>query len=211
MLEYRNSIGPRATGTMNCIGSVYRARYYDSIRGRFVSADPLGLFLDTNTYQYASGNPLLLIDPLGLMDLRFNRSRGALQVYDKHGDLAGEYPAGNLTTRPTADPWQPEGHGPAPAGDFPLGEAVVPTAGGANGAFGSGFLRIDLPANQNGTRRTGVGVHAGRQDRCSARDTSGRSGPECLTEGCIRTTEPALDKIRELIQQGDRPRRIWIE
>lgn len=44
-----------------------RARYYDSPTGRFLSRDPLES-LDpraVNPYQYAAGNPLLFVDPLG--------------------------------------------------------------------------------------------------------------------------------------------------
>jgi RHS repeat-associated protein len=45
-----------------------RFRYYDSASARFLSRDPV-LSLDPqqiNPYQYAAGNPLLLIDPMGL-------------------------------------------------------------------------------------------------------------------------------------------------
>lgn len=46
-----------------------RARYYDSAAGRFLSSDPLSVQLadpkSTNPYQYAAGNPLQYIDPLG--------------------------------------------------------------------------------------------------------------------------------------------------
>jgi len=44
-----------------------RARYYDPKVGRFISEDPIGFEGgDVNLYNYASNNPLLLIDPLGL-------------------------------------------------------------------------------------------------------------------------------------------------
>jgi RHS repeat-associated protein len=42
-----------------------RARYYDVATGRFVSRDPLEL---DQRYGYASGNPVLMIDPSGLED-----------------------------------------------------------------------------------------------------------------------------------------------
>lgn len=44
----------------------YRARYYDPVRQRFVSEDPIGLAGGLNTYLYAEANPLLYTDPLGL-------------------------------------------------------------------------------------------------------------------------------------------------
>ncbi len=43
-----------------------RARYYDPEVGRFISEDPIGFEGGINLYAYASNNPLLLIDPLGL-------------------------------------------------------------------------------------------------------------------------------------------------
>lgn len=45
----------------------YRARYYNSNIGRFISEDPLGFGgLDVNIYRYAMSSPILLNDPYGL-------------------------------------------------------------------------------------------------------------------------------------------------
>ena len=46
--------------------SYYRARYYDSSPGRFLSEDPIGFVGGPNVYTYAINNPVLLTDPLGL-------------------------------------------------------------------------------------------------------------------------------------------------
>ncbi|MBI3940437.1 MAG: RHS repeat protein [Acidobacteria bacterium] len=47
-----------------------RARWYDSVTGRFLSRDPQGISLvdprTLNPYEYASQNPLRYVDPLGL-------------------------------------------------------------------------------------------------------------------------------------------------
>jgi RHS repeat-associated protein len=43
----------------------YRARYYRTTLGRFVSEDPVGLRGGTNRYAYAGGSPAVRIDPLG--------------------------------------------------------------------------------------------------------------------------------------------------
>ncbi len=51
----------------------YRARYYDPVRNRFVSEDPIGLAGgDANLYAFVLGNPVTRRDPLGLVatDLR---------------------------------------------------------------------------------------------------------------------------------------------
>ena len=44
----------------------YRARYYSPSLKRFISEDPMGLAAGLNEYAYVGGNPVSLIDPLGL-------------------------------------------------------------------------------------------------------------------------------------------------
>jgi RHS repeat-associated protein len=44
----------------------YRARYYDSRAGRFISEDPIGLQGGLNYYAYVDNTPTNLVDPFGL-------------------------------------------------------------------------------------------------------------------------------------------------
>jgi RHS repeat-associated protein len=47
--------------------SYYRARYYDQNAGRFLSEDPIHQFSEKSSYPYVSNNPLILVDPTGLV------------------------------------------------------------------------------------------------------------------------------------------------
>lgn len=42
-------------------------RDYDPVTGRYIESDPTGLYCGLNIYGYVGGNPLHLIDPLGLL------------------------------------------------------------------------------------------------------------------------------------------------
>jgi len=44
----------------------YRARFYDSVLGRFLQEDPIRFAGGLNFYAYVSNNPVVLSDPLGL-------------------------------------------------------------------------------------------------------------------------------------------------
>jgi RHS repeat-associated protein len=44
----------------------YRARYYNSRVGRFLSEDPIGFNGGVNFYSYGKNNPIIFIDPHGL-------------------------------------------------------------------------------------------------------------------------------------------------
>jgi RHS repeat-associated protein len=47
-------------------------RDYDPTLGRYIESDPIGLEAGVNTFGYVMGNPVMKVDPLGLMDLAGN-------------------------------------------------------------------------------------------------------------------------------------------
>lgn len=52
----------------------YRARYYHTGMGRFISEDPIGLQGGLNTYAYAGGDPISFIAPDGMQFLPYSRN-----------------------------------------------------------------------------------------------------------------------------------------
>ncbi|MEO6544223.1 MAG: RHS repeat-associated core domain-containing protein [Nitrospiraceae bacterium] len=66
----------------------YRARYYHPRIQRFINEDPIGLRGGINLYSYASQNPLMFRDPMGLIDLG-NTFDALTNVFSVSGE--GEY------------------------------------------------------------------------------------------------------------------------
>ncbi len=69
----------------------YRARYYDSAAGRFLSEDPIGFGAgDGNLYRYVLNNPVNLLDPDGLFHEEALRkfSQGGQSYFRGLGNLA---------------------------------------------------------------------------------------------------------------------------
>jgi RHS repeat-associated protein len=56
-------------GVMREGGGLYfmKRRYYDSVTGRFIQKDPIGILGGTNVYTYAGNNPVTYMDPEGLL------------------------------------------------------------------------------------------------------------------------------------------------
>jgi RHS repeat-associated protein len=170
----------------------YRARWYSPTLGRFLSQDPIGHLGGVNLYAYVGNNPVEYTDPFGLTWLRFERSSGTLYVYPGTEDTQGPpqaFPAGNKVS---------SGFSQWPNGTYDYSwYSPHKRDRDENGSYGLyGNFIFEVPNHE------GMGVHSGRaNDR----------GPEHPTQGCIRTTDQAMEKISGYHFGGDPLIRIIVE
>ncbi len=59
----------------------YRARYYPSDTGRFITVDPIGFIGGLNLYAYVGNNPMNWIDPFGLTQEDVDRAKEVLKEF----------------------------------------------------------------------------------------------------------------------------------
>ena len=150
-------------------------RDYDPVIGTFISKDPIGFRGGLNLYAYVGNNPVNRKDPSGLSFLLYNSDTETLTLYNNFGFQVDQFPAGNNTAT------GPNSNGPWPNGAYPYSYYVPHPESGPTGKFGSnGNFVFDVPGCE------GCGVH------------SGRNGPQSLTNGCIRTTDPGTQTIKDL-------------
>lgn len=110
----------------------YRARWYTSQQGRFISEDPVGLMADINFYSYVGNNPLSFSDPSGLERLQPYHLQGRTPI-----------PASSCGCEQSAD------YSMVPGLLASYGKGVVKGIGGA--AVGTVSLPINLASDPSGT------------------------------------------------------------
>ena len=193
--EHRAGTGLHDTPTTECVGAVYRARYYDPLRSRFVSEDPLRFAGgECNLYGYASNAPVGRIDPLGLTDLIYNHRTATLWIMDNRGQILGMFPAANNPDSRSRGSWGP--------GMYTFKEWIAHPESGPNGQYGSNGNFVFKVSGC-----TGCGIHAGRENTC---DHAKRCGVDHATMGCIRSPDEATELLWYLRNSGDDIRTLWV-
>ena len=127
-----------------------------------------------------------------MSDLTFDGRTHTLTLRDRNGNVIGSWDANNRTDSHATLQFVQNG-------TYNFQDTRTTHRHGAedtaNGQYGTqGIARFDVPGHD------GVGVHAGRQtspDRTPQRGV----GPDHVTEGCIRTTEAAMQAITNAMRQ----------
>jgi len=183
----------------------YRARYYDSGYGRFLSEDPIDFAGGIDFYLYVANAPVANIDSLGLAHCTFSmhggESTGLLScIPDKPGDSAVTIPANSGNNgdaqhhcRNNSSCPPDGGHGPLPLGWYKWGAPSV-----SHQASGGKHL---YPQPNTGTNMTGSD---GRFLTHSCPYPFGpgthpnAKGSFC-SEGCITSTPENIQKLNQLL------------
>jgi len=182
----------------------FGARYYASSMGRWMSLDwrnptqpvpyaNLDRPQSLNLYGYVENNPLSQIDDDGHLTVMYDGHAQTITVRANDGTettfLASNNPQMSLTIGKLVD------------GNYAFLDKTRPHHHSAeedshNGAYGpGGILRLKPFKNADGKEHDGVGLHAGRAD---STDRAGRSGCNYATNGCVGTTEKAIQFIINL-------------
>ncbi len=142
-------------------------------------------------FMWNRNNPYAYADPSGLSTvLVFNSETHTLRVIGvsgtKDNGIDKTFHAANNVVNPTGDPMKPGSKGHMPDGNWNLG-SMEGNKASEKPAFGNvGFIPLTDAGvgNQRGAR--GLGIHSGRGNN-----------PERVPEGCIRTTDEAMQFLQE--------------
>ena len=102
----------------------YRARYYDNSVGRFISEDPSEFEGGDDFYVYVRNNPLIWIDPLGLVQCTYDIAAHHLHCVSNDGNQnydTSQARSGRGLCMNNKDCIQKTNQGPIPPGNYGMG------------------------------------------------------------------------------------------
>ena len=202
--------------------SYFGARYYDSdLMTGWLSVDPMAdKYPSLSPYAYCGWNPVRLVDPDGeevVCDpyIIFNGKTRKIQIWDDNetpenysdDTFLGQYNAGNNVSPkdnplgnwedgiyPMLDKIEPQKHydkNGDPKTEIRKGKRILTDS--EDGAYGvHGIFRAEPFLQDDGAKREGMGLHAGRS-------VNNKSVLNSFTRGCIRITPEAMDAIIDAI------------
>jgi RHS repeat-associated protein len=202
-IEIRVNLGCFLMACAENRASYYRARYYDSSTGRFVSEDPIDFESgQTNFYTYAGNSPVRSHDPFGLAHCIFvlntGMANGVVICYpDNPNDDPFAFPANSGNNGDPAHKCQnntacrPDDHGPLPVGPYRFGDPSV-----SHKSVGGIHLIPTGKNNQYGADGRFLTHWCIRA--LDSQTRPGRSGHFC-SEGCIVSTPDNIKALNKLL------------
>jgi hypothetical protein len=128
-----------------------------------------------------------------MSEIVFNGHDHTITLRGSNGAVIGRWRANNRTTSAASLQYVANGNYPVEDRHRPHTHGV--TQDSTNGEYGAhGIVRFSVPGHD------GVGIHSGRESIPDLTPQRG-TGPDHVTQGCIRTTDDAMQTITDTMSQ----------